>query len=149
MGTTCSWPTPMFVAAFAALVVAGPVAAKTGQRGTYKPKSGDFVVVCTLFKGRAPGASASTPKEPITYDPRFDLGARIERVTMGNSPWRVGDLVTFLIHSPSLLLADNYSGRQFALTFSPFRAKTKSDKVWFKPETRYVLQWVEPVKADP
>ena len=135
----------MFVAAFVALAIANPVA----QRATYKPKSGDFVVVCTLFTGRAPGASAATPNEPITYDPRFDLGVRIERVTVGNSPWRVGDLVTFLIHSPTLLLGGNYSGQQFALTFSPFRAKTESDKVWFKPETRYVLQWVEPVKAHP
>ena len=146
---TCSWATPIFVAAFAAMAIASPVAPKTDQRATYKPKSGDFVAVCTLFKGRAPGASASTPKEPITYDPRFELGARVERVTAGDSPWRVGDLVTFLIHSPSLLLGDNYSGQQFALTFSPFRARSESDKVWFKPETRYIVQWVERVKAHP
>jgi hypothetical protein len=145
MRTNCSWATPMFVAAFTVLAVASPVA----QRATYKPKSGDFVVVCTLFKGRAPGATAATPQEPITYDPRFEVGARIERVALGNSPWRAGSLVTFFIHSPSLLLRGNYSGQQFALTFSRFRATTDSDKVWFKPGTRYVLQGIEPVKVQP
>ena len=149
MRTTCSRAVPIFIAAFAALVVLSPVAAHTRQRTTYKPKSADFKVVCTLFKGRAPGATASTPREPITYDPRFELGARIERVTLGNSPWRVGDLVTFVIHSPSLLLGGAYPGQQFVLTFSPFRAKTEADKVWFEPGTRYVLQWVEPIKAHP
>jgi hypothetical protein len=138
---------PIFITAFAALVVLSPVAAHTRQRTTYKPKPADFVVVCTLFEGRAPGATASTPREPITYDPRFDLGARIERVTLGKSPWRAGDLVTFVIHSPSLLLGHTYSGRQFVLTLSPFRPRTDSDKVWFEPGTHYVLQWVEPVQG--
>jgi hypothetical protein len=117
----------------------------SGRRTAYSPKSSDFVVVCTLFNGRAPGATALTPKEPITYDPRFEIGARIERVPLGKSPWRAGDRVTFVIHSPTLLLPSDFSGRQFELTFSPFRPASKSDKVWFERETRYLLRRVERV----
>jgi hypothetical protein len=117
-----------------------------GQRTPYKPTPSDFVVVCTLFKGPAPGATALTPKEPITYDPQFQIGARVERVTLGKSPWRAGDRVTFVIHSPTLLLSNDFSGQEFELTFSPFRPTTRSDKVWFNPETRYLLQAIERVK---
>jgi hypothetical protein len=128
----------------AVLVAAtGLTAQQNGRRSGYKPTASDFVVVCTLFNGRAPGATASTAKEPITYDPRFEIGARIERVTLGKSPWRPDDRLTFVIHSPSLLLAKDFSGQQFELTFSPFRPTTESDKVWFLPETRYLLRWIE------
>src|SRR5262245_4474026 len=130
------------------LVAATGVTAKqNGRRSVYKPTATDFVVVCTLFNGRAPGATPSTPKEPITYDPRFEIGARVERVTLGNSPWRPGDRVTFVIHSPTLLLSNDFSGQQFELTFSPFRPTTESDKVWFEAETRYLLRWVERAKT--
>jgi len=131
----------------AVLAIFGParqvVAQDNGKRTVYKPKASDFVVVCTLFKGRAPGATASTTKEPITYEPRFEIGARVERVTLGESPWRAGDRVTFLIHSPTLLLPSDFAGQEFELTFSRFRPTTESDKVWFEPETRYLLQWIE------
>lgn len=120
---------------------------KRSQRHVYKPQRGDFVVVCTLFKGRAPGATDSTPLEPITYDPHFEIGARIERVHLGDSPWRVGNVVTFVIHSPTLMLGHNFAGKQFKLTFSPFRPTSDDDKVWFTPETRYLLQWIEPVNS--
>lgn len=120
---------------------------KNDRRTPYRPKPGDFVVVCTLFEGRPPGATDSTPTEPITYDPRFKIGARVERVTLGESPWRVGEAVTFVIHSPTLTLGNSFTGKQFALTLSPFRPTTEVDKVWFRPETRYLLQWVTPAKA--
>jgi len=150
MRTTCLWTLPILIAGFVAVVSATQTAVEsTSQRTAYRPKSGDFVIVGTLFKGRAPGATASTSTEPITYDPHFEIGARVERVTLGQSPWRVGDLVTFVVHSPVSLLGSAFSGQQFALTFSPFVPKTKDDKIWFEPETRYLLQWVEPVKKSP
>src|SRR3954468_17111110 len=94
-------------------VVAGGTQVTTQDKDQRKPAASDFVVVCTLFKSRAPGATASTPKEPITYDPRFEIGARVERVTLGKSPWRAGDRVTFVIHSPTLLLANDFSDQEF------------------------------------
>jgi hypothetical protein len=146
MRTRCSCAVTI-VATFAVLAAGTQVTAQDrGQRTAYKPTASDFVVVCTLFKGRAPGATASTPKEPITYDPRFEIGARVERVTLGKSPWRAGDRITFVIHSPTVLLANDFSGQEFELTFSPFRPTTKSEKVWFEPETRYLLQRIERAK---
>jgi hypothetical protein len=147
MRMNCLWTLAILVAAFVQVISATQTGVEsTSQRTAYKPKSGDFVIVCTLFKGRAPGATTSTPTEPITYDAHFEIGARVERVTLGQSPWRVGDRVTFLIHSPVSLLGSAFSGQQFALTFSPFTPTTKDDKVWFEPETHYLLQWIEPVK---
>ena len=135
------------VAILAVLVTASDVVAQdNGKRAAYKRKPSDFVIVCTLYKGRAPGATASTPKEPITYDPRFEIGARVERVTLGESPWRAGDRVTFVIHSPASLLPSDFAAQEFELTFSPFRPTTKSDKVWFEPETRYLLRSIERAK---
>jgi hypothetical protein len=148
MRATASSAVTVLIAAFPALVMATQAAdVKNGQRTRYKPEPRDFVVVCTLFKGRAPGSTEATPTEPITYDPRFEIGARVERIALGEPPWRVGDRVTFVIHSPSLLLGSRFVGEQFELTFSPFRPTTKNDKVWFRPETRYLLQWVERAKA--
>jgi hypothetical protein len=142
-----SWVRIMLVAAHVATGMgAESVGQRDGQRTAYKSAPGDFVVVCTLFKGRPPGASDSTPRLPITHDPRFDIGARVERVTLGESPWSVGDLVTFVIHSPTLTLGNSFAGHQFALTFSHFRPTTKTDKVWFDPKTRYLLRWVEPAE---
>lgn len=115
------------------------------RQDSYKLRPSDFMVVCTLFNGPAPGSTASTPKEPITYDPRFEIGARIERVTLGKSPWRAGDRVTFVIHSPAILLRNDFSAQQFELTFSSFRPTSKSDKAWFEPETRYLLQHIDRV----
>jgi len=114
----------------------------------YQPKSGDFVVVCTLFSGRAPGATDSTPVEPITYDPLFEIGARVERVALGESPWRVGTAVTFVIHSPARLLPAGFEGKQYRLTFSSIRPMTDSDRIWLRPDTRHVLRWIEPEKDE-
>ncbi len=128
----------------AVLEFASPVSAAERTRPTrYQPQPGDFTLVCTLFKGPAPGSSLQAPVVPITYDPRFQIGARIERVTRGIAPWRVGQIVTFVIHSPSLLLPGNFAGQQFVLTFSHFRPTTENDKVWFEVKTRYLLRWIE------
>src|SRR5262249_31413268 len=143
MWRACLWVPTLLVAACAAMVMSMPSLSAGAQRPEYKPKHGDVVVVCTLFKGRAPGAADSTPVEPITYDPRFDIGARVDRVVLGQSPWRVGSVVTFVIHSPALLLSANFEGKEYALTLSPF-SPAESDKAWFRPDTRYLLQSVEP-----
>ena len=140
----CRWVLMLLVATCAPLVTSMQSVYAGAQRHKYKPTSGDFVVVCTLFNGRAPGATDSTPEEPITYDPRVDIGARVERVVLGKSPWPVGSVVTFVIHSPALMLGVGFEGKQYSLTFSRFHPTTDSDKVWFRPDTRYLLQWIEP-----
>ena len=142
--TMCTSGTAALAVAVGA--IATPVRSQdSGHRTTYTPGQSDFTIVCTLFDRRAPGATASTPREPITYDPRFEIGARVQRVTLGKSPWPAGDRVTFVIHSPTLLLQNDFSGQQFELTFSPFRPTSKSDKVWFEPDTHYLLRHLERV----
>lgn len=115
------------------------------RQGRYVPKRGDFTVVCTLFNSDPPGR-VSLSDIPITYDPMFVVGARVEHVMLGTSPWKVGESVRFLIHSPTLMLGGyQFDGQRFSMTFSPFRPKTKDDKIWFKPETRYLLRWIEKI----
>jgi hypothetical protein len=112
-------------------------------RPKYVPKAGDFAVICSLFMKDPPG-HVNLPDIPITYDPRFLIGARVEQVTLGSSPWKVGESVRFLIHSPTLTLGGYpVDGQRYVLTFSPFRPKTEDDKVWFKPETKYLLRSIE------
>ena len=113
----------------------------------YVPKKDDFTVVCTLFNGKPPDIKEGPPYIPITYDPNIILGARIEGVTFGSSPWQPGTSVQFLVHSPALLLGKYAysSGHRFALTFSHFHPTTKEDHILFKPDTQYTLQWIEKV----
>lgn len=70
------------------------------ERSKYVPKPGDFSVVCTLFSGPPPGARVTLPAIPITYDAHIIVGARVEAVTLGTSPWPPGTALRFLIHSP-------------------------------------------------
>jgi hypothetical protein len=111
----------------------------------YIPKPTDFAIVCTLFNGPPKGAEVELPDVPITYDARIVVGARVERLEFGNSPWVVGTSLSFVIHSPTVLLGDRFSGEQFVLTFSPFRPTTPEDKIWFSPDTKYLLQAIERV----
>jgi hypothetical protein len=108
----------------------------------YEPKPGDFTVICTLFAKDPPGR-VSRADIPITYDPRFLIGARVETVTLGASPWKAGESLRFMIHSPTLMLGGEFDGQRYAMTFSRFRPKSEDDRVWFDPETRYVLRWIE------
>ena len=59
----------------------------------------------------------------------------------------MGDAVTFVMHSFTVLLGNRFDGRQFVLTFSSSRPTTAADMVWFSPETRYLVRWTEPAKA--
>ena len=96
------------------LVVVAVLTATTGTSGTaeqasrsgpkYKPKPTDFAIVCTLFNGPPKGAKVELPDVPITYDAHFVVGARVERLEFGNSPWVVGTSLNFVIHSPTILL---------------------------------------------
>ena len=116
----------------------------TPERSKYVPRPGDFTVVCTLFSGPPPDAKLILPDIPITYDAHIIVGAKVEAVTLGTSPWPPGTALRFLIHSPSLMLGGyGFSGRRFALTFSHFWPTTKDDLVWFDPSTRYLLRWLE------
>ena len=102
-------------------------------------------MVCTLFNGTPPSGKVVTPDLPITYDPHFVVGARVESVVQGKAPWPPGTSLRFLIHSPSLMLPASFSGQRFRLTFSPFRPHTKDELVWFEPNMEYLLRWLEPV----
>jgi hypothetical protein len=128
-----------------ALLNLSAAAQESSARPKYVPKAGDFMVVCTLYNGPPKGGKVELPEVPITYDANFIIGARVEFVKFGNSPWPVGTLVNFLIHSPTLLLGWEFSGKQYTLTFSPFVPTTPEDKVWFAPETRYLLKAIEKV----
>jgi hypothetical protein len=109
----------------------------------YLAKPGDFTIVCTLFKSDPPG-KVFLADIPITYDPMFLIGARVEEVTFGTSPWKAGTSIRFTIHSPTLLLGGyRFDGQRYSMTFSPFRPHGKDDEIWFKPETRYLLKWIE------
>jgi hypothetical protein len=118
------------------------------SRPKYIRKRTDFVVVCTLFNGPPKGGKVILPDIPITYDPRFVIGARVERVDFGKPPWPVGTFLNFLIHSPTMLFGGAPSGEQFLLTFSPFRPTTPEDKIWFAPETEYLLRAIEKVQTN-
>jgi hypothetical protein len=78
-----------------------------------------------LFNGPPTAGIVTLPEVPITYDANFVIWARVERLVFGKSPWPVGTLVNFLIHSPTLLLGRGFSGGQFRLTFSPFSPTTR------------------------
>jgi hypothetical protein len=111
----------------------------------YQPMAGDFSILCTLFNGPPPGQKNSPSPIPITYDPRFIIGAQLESVTLGTSPWPMGSTVQFLIHSPSLLFGGyGFSGRKYVLTFSPFMPGTKDELLLYPQSMRYVLRWIEP-----
>lgn len=111
----------------------------------YVPKPADFAVVCTLFNGPSKIGKVELPDIPITYDAHFVIGARVERLEFGKSPWPAGTLVNFVTHSPTLLFGGRFAGDQFRLTLSPFRPTTREDRIWFAPETRYLLQAIERV----
>ena len=121
----------------------GAAAQASRPRPKYSRKPSDFTIVCTLFNGPLNHAKARRPDVPVTYDAHFVIGARVERVESGQSPWTVGTLVNFVVHSPTTLLGHRFSGEQFVLTFSRFRPSSQSDKTWFAPETRYLVQAVE------
>jgi hypothetical protein len=62
MSALRSWALAILSATFPATVMAaGNARDEEAQRPRYKPEPHDFVIVCTLFNGRAPGASDSTP----------------------------------------------------------------------------------------
>ena len=123
----------------------GAAAQASGARPKYIPKPTDFAVVCTLFNGPARGGNVHLPDLPITYDAHVVIGARVERLEFGTSPWPVGTNVNFVIHSPTILFGSRFSGEQFVLTFSRFRPTSREDQIWFAPETRYLLQAIERV----
>ena len=123
----------------------GTAAQASRTRPTYTPKPTDFAVVCTLFNGPPKGGKVQLPDLPVTYDAHIVIGARVERLEFGKSPWPAGTLVNFVIHSPTTLFGGRFSGEQFVLTFSRFRPATREEKTWFAPETRYLLQAVEKV----
>jgi hypothetical protein len=129
---------------------AGEANSKPTPKGhVYARKPGDFVIVCTLFNGPPPGPPPKLKEILITYDPRFVIGARVEEVSFGKSPWPKGETLSFLIHSPALMLGGYaFSGKRFSLTFSPFVPKSKEDRIWFNPETRQLLRWVEPLPEE-
>jgi hypothetical protein len=112
----------------------------------YAPKPTDFAIVCTLSNGPPKGAKVELPDLPITYDAHFVTGAHVDRLEFGKSPWPVGTSLNFVVHSPTRLFGARFSEEQFVLTFSPFRPTMREDKIWFSPETQYLLQAIERVR---
>jgi hypothetical protein len=127
----------------AVLGASGTAEQASRSQPNYSPKPKDFSVSCRLFNGPLKGAKVELPDLPITYDAHFVIGARVERLEFGKSPWPVGTSLNFVVHSPTRLFGGQFSGEQFVLTFSPFRPTTREDKIWFSPETQYLLQAIE------
>ncbi len=117
------------------------------QRQKYVPKKGDFALECTLFNGDPPGVKGTLQGIPITYDPHIILGAHVESVRFGKSPWNPGANLRFLIHSPSLLFGGyGFSGHRFVLTFSPFHPG--GDNPLFEPETKFLLKSIDKASSE-
>ena len=67
--------------------------------GDAPEKAERFVIVgaVTMTRDLLPHAAQTIP---ITFDARFGIRVRIERVVSGDSPWKAGSEHMFLIHSP-------------------------------------------------
>jgi hypothetical protein len=125
----------------AALCVGTQVPGQAQQARPDVAPSREFAIVCTFLKNVPNGLNSEAPRVPITEDPRFLVTARVERIERGASPWKIGSIVNFIIHSPAVMFGGApQDGQRFLLTFSPFQPVTKRDKLWFDPKTRYLLE---------
>ena len=62
---------------------------------------------------------AETHAVRITGDARILIRIRIDKILVGTAPWKQGQTMAFLIHSPSLMFGPrDVSGQQFRFTFS-------------------------------
>lgn len=81
-------------------------------------QAGDFELICTVYNGGPPGMPSDAPAIPLSFDPRFEIGARVESVAFGTTPWPPGRLLRFLIHSPTRTFGGyGFSGRRYRLRF--------------------------------
>jgi hypothetical protein len=63
-----------------------------------------------LFTGRLKGAKVQGPNLPITYDAHVVVGARVDRLEFGKSPWPVGTSLIFVVRSLTRLFGSRFSG---------------------------------------
>jgi len=109
--------------------------------GGTKPR--EFVVVCALYTA-SDVEGRKLAKVPITYDPRFAILAKVEEVVAGSAPWRPGEKVLFLIHSPALMFGRyRFGGERFRFTFQDLGTSAK--------DCRYCVAKLasEPAKGSP
>ena len=96
------------------------------QQPKYVLKPSDFVLSATLFNGDPPGIKQSQPYVPITYDANIVIGARLEQIAVGKSPWPKGTLLRFLVHSPAMIFGGSgFSGPRFIMIFFTFHTQDK------------------------
>jgi hypothetical protein len=113
-------------------------ARQTATVRDYQPVPGDFILICTIYENDPPGATPPIPQVPITFDPRFVVGARVENVLSGPSPWKKGTVLRFLIHSPTLMFVGvNPDGKRYEMTFS---TNTTFDKATGSATMNYVIK---------
>lgn len=96
-----------------------------GVRNDGETKPREFVVVCALYTA-SDVELRKLAKVPITYDPRFAILAKVEEVVEGSAPWRPGEKVLFLIHSPARMFGQaRFGGERFRFTFQDLVSSAK------------------------
>jgi hypothetical protein len=80
---------------------------------------------------------------PITFDARFVVRMKVERVLSGRSPWTVGSEQVFLIHSPARMFGKYATkGERFRVTFE------KGPEPAYDRDCRYCVVGLERLKDD-
>jgi hypothetical protein len=107
--TSPTWP----------LTLALAMLSTTGDSGS---QSGNAAKQTFALLGTVDMQNADLPKDvplvPVTFDARFVIRVRIDKVLVGESPWKEGATVAFLIHSRSRMFGrHNVKGEQFRFTF--------------------------------
>src|SRR5688572_8229602 len=80
-------------------------------------KASSFVIVgaVTMSKELVPDGAALIP---ITFDARFIIRVKVERVVSGSAPWKAGSEQLFVIHSPVRMFGrHDIKGERFRFTF--------------------------------
>jgi hypothetical protein len=92
------------------------VSVAAGQ--TEKPARPTFAFLGTVDMQKS-DVPKDMPLVPVTFDARFVIRVRIDRILAGEAPWKQGTTVAFLIHSPARMFGRyDVKGEQFRFTFA-------------------------------
>ena len=80
-------------------------------------KNARFSIVGSVTISKDP-VSPDVQPIPITFDARFVIRLKIEKIVSGASPWKVGTEQVFLIHSPARMFGGyDVRAKRFRFTF--------------------------------
>jgi hypothetical protein len=126
------------VMALAAVLLSCDLAAS----GELRPATRDrFVLVGAVTMSREPAPAGH--QTPITFDARFVIRVRIERIISGVSPWAAGSDQVLLIHSPARMFGRyDLKGERFRFTFEVDPTPSS------ERDCRYCVTDLKPEKSD-